>query len=76
MLLVQFRISTTEKQSAPEKKVKLSIAGDPERLMSIWIADCLLCTSSNENMVRLWHLDEDENYVLTLFDLEILNDKI
>ena len=44
--------------------------------MSIWIADCLLCTSSNENMIRLWHLDEDENYVLTLFDLDILNDKI
>jgi intraflagellar transport protein 140 len=25
---VLFRISTTDKQSAPEKKIKLSIAGD------------------------------------------------
>ena len=68
LLLVQFRISTTDKNSAPEKKVKLSIAGDPEQLTSIWVGDCLLCTSSSENMVRLWHLDEDENYVLTMFD--------
>jgi intraflagellar transport protein 140 len=38
------------------------------KLSTLWIADCLLCTSSNENMLRLWNLDEDENYVLTLFD--------
>lgn len=37
-------------------------------LGSIWIGDCLLATSSGENMIRLWHLDEDENYVLTMFD--------
>jgi intraflagellar transport protein 140 len=65
---VQFRISAHESISAPEKKVKLSIAGDPEQLISLWVGDCLLCTSSNENMIRLWHLDDDENYVLTLFD--------
>jgi hypothetical protein len=27
-------------------------------------------------MIRLWHLDEDENYVLTLFDFNYNNDKI
>lgn len=27
-------------------------------------------------MIRLWNLDEDENYVLTLFDQNIINDKI
>jgi intraflagellar transport protein 140 len=56
--------------------VKLSIAGDPEQLGSIWIGDCLLATSSAENMIRLWHLDEDENYVLTMFDQNAPNDKI
>lgn len=27
-------------------------------------------------MIRFWNLDEDENYVLTLFDQDIRNDKI
>lgn len=27
-------------------------------------------------MVRLWHLDADENYVLTLFDFGLNSDKI
>ena len=69
LLLVQFRISPNEK-TAPDKKVKLSIAGDPERLVSIWIGQCLLATCSTENMLRFWHLENDENYVLTLFDVE------
>ena len=69
LLLVQFRISPNEK-TAPDKKVKLSIAGDPERLSSIWIGSCLLATCSHENMLRFWHLESDENYVLTLFDVE------
>lgn len=69
LLLVQFRISPNEK-TAPDKKVKLSIAGDPEKLVSIWIGSCLLATCSNENMLRFWHLENDENYVLTLFDVE------
>ncbi len=69
LLLVQFRISPNEK-TAPDKKVKLSIAGDPEKLVSIWIGACLLVTCSTENMLRFWHLENDENYVLTLFDVE------
>jgi len=36
LLLVQFKINFTEK-SVPEKKVKLSISGEPENLSSIWI---------------------------------------
>jgi intraflagellar transport protein 140 len=67
-LLVQFKISTGHKQG-PDKKVKLSIAGNPEKLESIWIGTCLLATCSTENMLRLWHLEEDENYVLTLLGL-------
>jgi hypothetical protein len=35
-----------------------------------------LAPSSAENMIRLWHLDEDENYVLTMFDQSAPNDKI
>jgi len=73
---VLFRISTTDKQSAPEKKIKLSIAGDQYFLKTIWIGDCLLASSSCENMIRLWQLDEDENYVLTMFDQGSTIDKI
>ena len=72
LLLVQFKISLTEK-SVPDKKVKLSIAGDPEQLMSIWIGKSLLITSAVENILRAWHIESDENYLLTLADVEDKN---
>lgn len=72
LLLVQFKISLSEK-SVPDKKVKLSIAGDPERLSSIWIGRSLLMTCSVENMLRAWHIEADENYLLTLAGVEESN---
>ncbi|CAD8148851.1 unnamed protein product [Paramecium pentaurelia] len=82
LLLVQFKISTSEKIQ-PDKKVKLSIAGDSESLQSIWIGQCLIAISSNENMIRMFQLEADENYVITLHEYQelypkdkILNDKI
>ncbi len=74
LLLVQFKISPNEK-NGPDKKVKLSIAGDAEKLKSIWIGTCLLCTCTIENMLRLWHLEEDENYLLTLRDVEVSDEE-
>ncbi|KAL4454946.1 hypothetical protein ABPG74_006328 [Tetrahymena malaccensis] len=68
LLLVMFKISTSVK-TGPSKRVKLSIAGDPQKLQSIWIGSCLLATCSHENMLRMWHLDQDDNYVLTLHQL-------
>jgi intraflagellar transport protein 140 len=62
--------------SVPEKKVKLSIAGNVESLRTLWINDCLLCTTSSENMIRCWDLQQDENYALTLYDQQVFNDKI
>ncbi|CAK55887.1 unnamed protein product (macronuclear) [Paramecium tetraurelia] len=82
LLLVQFKISTSEK-TQPDKKVKLSIAGEPESLQSVWIGQCLIAISSNENMIRMFQLEADENYVITLHEFQeqypnekILNDKI
>jgi len=49
--------------------VKLSIAGDVEWLNSVWIGSCLVAMSSNENMIRMWHLGADENYVMTLHEI-------
>lgn len=66
---MQFRISSNDK-SGPDKKLKLSIAGDAEKLRTIWIGSHLLSTISNENMIRLWNLEEDENYVLTLLSMQ------
>jgi intraflagellar transport protein 140 len=43
----------------------------------------LIALSSNENMIRMQHLEADENYVMTLHEIQemypedkILNDKI
>lgn len=74
LLLVQFKISTTEKNHT-DKKVKLSIAGNPEKLTSIWIGSCLLITCSFENMLRLWHIEDDEKYLLTLADVADSDDQ-
>lgn len=67
LLLVQFKINLNEKL-VPDRKVKLSVAGDPENLVTIWAGTSLLVTASGENMLRLLHLDEDETYLLTLSD--------
>jgi len=64
LLLVQFKISLNEKQQV-DRKVKLSISGDPERIQTIWIGGCLMATCCHENLVRMWHLEEDENYILS-----------
>ncbi len=82
LLLVQFRISLSEK-SQHDKKVKLSTAGNPEQLNSIWVGNSLLATICAENLVRAWHVEKDENYVLTLAQVDeqnkgenLLNDKV
>ena len=79
LLLVQFKINLNEKL-VPDRKVKLSVAGDPEKLITIWAGTSLLVTASGENMLRLLHLEEDETYLLTLaedaFDGKLMKDKI
>jgi len=82
LLLVQFRISLSER-SQHDKKVKLSTAGNPEQLNSIWVGNALLSTICAENLVRAWHVAKDENYVLTLAQVDemnkgdsLLNDKV
>lgn len=81
-LLVQFRISLTEK-SQHDKKVRLSTTGDAEHLSSIWVGQSLVATVCAENLLRAWHLEKDENYVMTLSEAEesnkgesLLHDKI
>ena len=79
MLLIQFKLSNTER-IVPSRKVKLSVAGEPESIQAIWVGEGLIAINCCENMIRLMNLEKDENYVLSLadpmFDGALVNDKI
>lgn len=65
LLLVQFKLNLAEKL-VPDRKVKLAVAGNPEFLNTIWAGQGLMATCSGENMIRMFSIASDENYVLTL----------
>lgn len=65
LLLVQFKLNLAEKL-VPDRKVKLAVAGNPEYLNTIWAGQGLMATVSGENMIRMFNIHSDENYVLTL----------
>lgn len=79
LLLVQFKLNLSEKL-VPDRKVKLAVSGNIEYLTTIWTGQGLLATVSGENMVRMFNIENDENYVLTLaepaFKGLVFNDKI
>jgi len=62
---VQFKLNLAEKL-VPDRKVKLAVAGNPEYLSTIWAGQGLMATVSGENMIRMFNIASDENYVLTL----------
>ena len=50
-------------------RVKMSgSANDADTLQCIWAGDGTLATVCNESMVRVWDLQQDENYMLSLND--------
>mmetsp|Transcript_4514 Transcript_4514/g.3000 ORF Transcript_4514/g.3000 Transcript_4514/m.3000 type:complete len:241 (-) Transcript_4514:3266-3988(-) len=65
LLLVQFKLNLSEKL-VPDRKVKLAVAGNPDFLNTIWAGQSLMATVSGENMIRMFNIETDENYVLTL----------
>lgn len=65
LLLVQFKLNLSEKL-IPDRKVKLAVAGNPDLLSTIWAGQGLMATVSGENMIRMFSIASDENYVLTL----------
>jgi intraflagellar transport protein 140 len=67
VVLYKFRISKEGKMKQ-ERKVKLSIRGDGSELVCTWAGNGLLAAANGENLVRLWHLETDDNYVLTCND--------
>ena len=79
LLLVQFKLNLSEKL-VPDRKVKLAVSGNLDYLKTIWTGQGLLATVSGESMVRMFNIEQDENYVLTLvepaFKNQLFNDKI
>jgi len=76
---VQFKLNLSEKL-VPDRKVKLAVSGNIDFLTTIWTGQGLLATVSGENMVRMFNIENDENYVLTLgepaFKGQVFRDKI
>lgn len=64
----------------PDRKVKLAVAGDPKFLNTIWVGQGLMATVSGESIIRLFNIDADENYHLSVnesaFQGQLFNDKI
>jgi len=57
----------------PDRKVKLAVSGNIEYLTTIWAGQGLLATVSGESMVRMFNIENDENYVLTLGESSFKN---
>eukprot|EP00929_Paragymnodinium_shiwhaense_P007169 TRINITY_DN111109_c0_g1_i1.p1 TRINITY_DN111109_c0_g1~~TRINITY_DN111109_c0_g1_i1.p1 ORF type:complete len:1446 (+),score=370.50 TRINITY_DN111109_c0_g1_i1:64-4401(+) len=55
-----------------ESKQKLS-CGNPERLQGVWAGPGLLATVSHESIVRLWDLEDDGSYILSLTGVDERN---
>ena len=47
-------------------QVKLSIRGDGSDLQCVWAGKGLLAAANAEPLLRVWHLDYDQSYILPL----------
>lgn len=65
VVLYKYKI-TIEGKMTQERKVKLSIKGDGGNLQVVFAGHGLLAASNNENLIRLWHLEKEDNYILSL----------
>ncbi|GFS01827.1 intraflagellar transport protein 140 homolog [Elysia marginata] len=46
--------------------LKVKMSGRSDKPMFIWAGKGVLATATGESMVRMWDLDQDDNYILTL----------
>jgi intraflagellar transport protein 140 len=58
-------------QQLTPKKVKLSIAGNPENIRCTWAGEGLVAIVSGDDLVRLFYLDTDQSYFLSMSDHEL-----
>lgn len=66
LLLIKCTIQFNQKLIP--KKVKLSIAGNPEEIKCCWASEGLIGIVSGDDMVRFFFLDTDQSYFLSLTD--------
>ena len=64
MLLVKCTIHFN--QQLTPKKIKLSIAGNPDSIKCCWAGEGLIALVSGDDNVRLFYLDTDQSYFLTM----------
>lgn len=51
--------------------MKLSIAGNPDNIKTVWAGQGLLAFVSGDDLVRFYYLETDQSYFLTLSDHEL-----
>jgi WD40 repeat protein len=65
--LFQFKI-TVSNMKVPHKRVQLSLNAPPEKIAMEWIAPSSFALTSNEGLVRIWNVESNRNYSLSLSD--------
>lgn len=60
-------------QQLNPKKVKLSIAGKPEKIKCCWASEGLIAIVSGDDMIRFFYIDTDQSYMLSINDHHIGN---
>lgn len=65
VVLYKYRISEAGRMTQ-ERKVKLSIKGDGSDLKCVIAGTNLLAAANHESLLRLWHLERDDSYILSL----------
>lgn len=69
MLLVKCTIHFN--QQLTPKKIKLSIAGNADSIKCCWAGEGLIAIVSGDDNVRLFYLDTDQSYFLTMGDHQL-----
>jgi hypothetical protein len=64
-VLYKFKLALDGKMT-PDKKVKLSIRGNGSDMNVIWAGAGLLIAANMENVLRVWNVETDESYSLSL----------
>lgn len=66
-VLSKYRIQSDGKM-IQDRRAKLSIKGDGSEMQCVYAGAGLLAAANHEPMVRVWHLETDDNYTLPITD--------
>lgn len=63
LVLSQHRVAN---DGTTSELAKVKLSGQPAKSQIIWAGRQVLATASGENVVRMWNLEQNDNYVLSL----------